>query len=422
MTSEIIVPQMGEGVIEATIVRWLKVEGEPVARDEPILELETDKVTTEAVAEAEGVLLKILVEAGQTVAVGTVLGFIGQPGEAVADAATAATDAVKTEAPVAPSPAAPAPPVSDVGKVYSRKVNGQRVSPVVARMAAEHNLDLTQIEGSGLSKRITKDDVLAYLESQPPTQTTEVRPRRQPPISPAPQTARSPAPSPLSGEVMPLTNLRRTIAEHMVLSKRTSPHVTTVFEADFAAVLAHRQAHKGGFAQKGVKLTVTPYLIAAIAQALQAHPLANSSWRDDGIILHRDINIGMATALEQGLIVPVIKQADELSLLGLARAVNDLAERARANQLKPDDVKGGTFTLTNHGVSGSLLATPIINQPQCGILGVGAIQKRVVVIDEMIAIRPMAYLSFTFDHRILDGATADHFVAQVKQILESWSV
>jgi 2-oxoglutarate dehydrogenase E2 component (dihydrolipoamide succinyltransferase) len=400
---------MGEGVSEVTLVRWLKAEGEAVTRDEPLFELETDKVTTEALAEAEGVLLKILVEAGQTMAVGTVLGLIGQP-----DEAATIPEAVEAELPVTPSPTAPASPANEVEKAYSRKINGQRVSPVVARMAVEHDLDLSQIEGSGLSNRLTKDDVLAYLENQPDPPTQEARPS-QLQVAPA-----GPSTRPLSGEVLPLTNLRRAIAEHMVLSKRTSPHVTTVFEADFAAVLAHRRANKVGFAHKGVKLTITPYLVAAIAQALQAHPLANSSWHDDGILLQRDINIGMATALEQGLIVPVIKQADELSLLGLARAVNDLAERARANQLKPDEVKGGTFTLTNHGVSGSLLATPIINQPQCGILGVGAVQKRVVVINEMIAIRPMAYLSFTFDHRILDGASADRFVAQVKQILEAW--
>jgi 2-oxoglutarate dehydrogenase E2 component (dihydrolipoamide succinyltransferase) len=218
----------------------------------------------------------------------------------------------------------------------------------------------------------------------------------------------------------PFSTIRRAIAEHMTLSKRTSPHVTTVFEVDFSAVLDHRKRHKAEFAQSGVRLTLTPYLISAIARALRAHPRVNSSWTEEGLLIKHDINIGMATAIEQGLIVPVIAKADELSLLGLARRVNDLAERARNNRLQPAEVRGGTFSLTNHGTSGSLFATPIINQPQCGILGVGKIEKRVVVIDDMIAIRPISYLSFTFDHRILDGKSADDFVAAVKRLIEAW--
>lgn len=214
--------------------------------------------------------------------------------------------------------------------------------------------------------------------------------------------------------------MRRAIAEHMVMSKHTSPHVTTVFEVDFSAVTAHRRAHKASFANDGANLTFTAYIVAALVQALKRHPRVNSTWRDDGLLLKREINIGMATAIETGLIVPVIKNADSLNLLGLARTINDLANRARQNQLRPDDVQGGTFTLTNHGTSGSLFATPIINQPQCGILGVGQIQKRVVVIEDMIAIRPMSYVSFTFDHRILDGASADYFVASFKEVIERW--
>ena len=206
----------------------------------------------------------------------------------------------------------------------------------------------------------------------------------------------------------------------MVRSKQTSPHVTTVFEFDFTAVAAHRASNKVQFAKDGAKLTFTAYLIAATVQALKRHPRVNSSWRDDGLILHRNINLGMATAIDAGLIVPVIKNADSLNLLGLARTINDLADRARRNQLKPDEVQGGTFTITNHGVSGSLLATPIINQPQCGILGAGKIEKRVKVIDDAIAIRPLAFISFTFDHRILDGATADYFVGTIKEIIENW--
>ncbi len=431
MTTKIILPEMGEGVIEGTIARWLKQEGEAVEEHEPLLEIETDKVTTEAEAEASGVLLQILVPEGETVPVGTVLGVIGRPDGAEDDAPEPQP---RAEPLPVPEPAAAAPSARPVefpnggGRSFSRQTEAGWVSPVVARMAAEYDLDLTQINGTGLKGRITKDDVLAYLE-------TREEPRQPAPTPPPPQPLPAAAPTPISqlpsppasGELLPLTTMRRAIADHMVLSKRTSPHVTTVFEVDFSTVTAHRQAHKADFAAKGAKLTFTPYLMLAIAQALQEHPLANSSWQEDGILLHREINIGMATALNDGagLIVPVVRGADGLNLVGMARMVNDLAERARGNKLKPEEVKGGTFTLTNHGVSGSLLATPIINQPQCGILGVGAIQKRVVVVtdsqgQDAMAIRPMAYLSFTFDHRILDGATADHFVARIKDLLETW--
>jgi 2-oxoglutarate dehydrogenase E2 component (dihydrolipoamide succinyltransferase) len=247
------------------------------------------------------------------------------------------------------------------------------------------------------------------------------------PVKPMPAAGRSEfakstqsADQPSSAELLPLTSIRRAIAEHMVRSKQTSPHVTTVFEFDFSAVAAHRRAHQEQFARDGARLTFTAYIVAATVEALKAHPLVNSSWSDDGILLHRVIHIGMATAIDDGLIVPVIKDADGLNLLGLARAINDLADRARAKQLKPDEVRGGTFSITNHGTSGSLFATPIINQPQCGILGVGAIEKRVKVIDDAIAIRPLAYVSFTFDHRILDGASADAFVSTIKRLIETY--
>jgi 2-oxoglutarate dehydrogenase E2 component (dihydrolipoamide succinyltransferase) len=227
-------------------------------------------------------------------------------------------------------------------------------------------------------------------------------------------------PAPGAEELLPLTSIRRSIAEHMVRSVHTSPHVTTVFEFDFSAVAAHRRANKDSFARDGVRLTFTAYIVAATIGALKEHPTVNSSWSDEGIVLKREINVGMATAIDDGLIVPVIKNADGLNLLGLARTINDLADRARNKQLKPDEVKGGTFSITNHGTTGSLFATPIINQPQCGILGVGVIEKRVKVIDDAIAIRPLAYVSFTFDHRILDGASADQFVSTIKRTIESW--
>ncbi|MGH2538861.1 MAG: dihydrolipoamide acetyltransferase family protein, partial [Candidatus Promineifilaceae bacterium] len=292
-----------------------------------------------------------------------------------------------------------------------------RVSPVVGRIAGEHGVDLGQVSGTGREGRITKKDILAYIEGR-----DAAAPEAAPAATPGPAPARPPTQAaPAAGDLLPLTGIRRAIAEHMVRSKHTSPHVTTVFEVDFSAVGAHRQAHKQAFGRDGANLTFSAYLVAALVQALKAHPLVNSSWSEDGIQLKRDINIGLATAIPSGLIVPVIKQADGLSLLGLARAVNDLSERARAGRLRPDEVQGGTFTLTNHGVSGSLFATPIINQPQCAILGVGIIEKRVKVIDDAIAIRPLAYASLTFDHRILDGATADAFMTSFKDRLEGWA-
>jgi 2-oxoglutarate dehydrogenase E2 component (dihydrolipoamide succinyltransferase) len=301
-----------------------------------------------------------------------------------------------------------------------------RISPVVGRIAEEHDVDLTAVDGTGLNGRITKRDILAYVESRgtegvpAQAEVQAVPAEKAPEVEPARQAAPPRKPASAPGEVVPLSRMRQAIAEHMVRSKQTSPHVTSVWEVDFSAVAAHRAANKEDFARDGINLTYTPYLVAAIARALQQHPMANSSWREDGILLHREINVGVATAIEDGLIVPVVKGADELSLRGLARRVNDLTERARINQLKPDEVKGGTFSLTNHGVLGSLFATPIINQPQCGILGVGKIEKRVKVINDAIAIRPLAYVSFTFDHRILDGKTADDFVSSIKQVIESW--
>jgi 2-oxoglutarate dehydrogenase E2 component (dihydrolipoamide succinyltransferase) len=286
-------------------------------------------------------------------------------------------------------------------------------------MAAENEIDLDMVTGTGKDGRITKQDVVAYLEKRGEVgeETAVVTPPSPPTPKPAPAASQS---LPSAGEILPLTSMRRGIADHMVRSKHTSPHVTTIFEFDFTAVSQHRAAHKAQFAQDGARLTFTAYIVAATVAALKKHPLVNSTWTDDGIRLLRDINLGMATALDEGLIVPVIKNADTLNLLGLARVINDLAERARNKQLRPDEVQGGTFTLTNHGISGSLFANPIINQPQCGILGVGMIEKRVKVINDAIAIRPLAYVGLTFDHRILDGATADYFVASIKETIENW--
>ncbi len=413
MATQLIMPEMGEGVIEGTVARWLKAEGEAVNQYEPVLEIETDKVTTEATAENAGTLLKILVPEGKTVPVGTVLAIIGQPGEALpAGGKSNGTAVTTTPQPVtvtAPPPA-PHPPSPSPLQRYTG-----RISPVVSRIAAENKVDLNVVTGTGRDGRITKKDILAYVETVSRQTSSVIRQPETPSVAPSPARPLTP-----SSQLIPHTSMRRAIAEHMVRSKHTSPHVTTVFEFDFTAVAAHRAAHKTQFAKDGAKLTLTAYIIAAAVQALKQHPVVNSSWRDDGLVLHRDINIGMATAIDAGLIVPVIKNADSLNLLGLARTINDLANRARNNQLKPDEVQGGTFTLTNHGVSGSLFATPIINQPQCGILGAGKIEKRVKVINDAIAIRPLAYISFTFDHRILDGATADYFVGTIKEIIENW--
>jgi pyruvate/2-oxoglutarate dehydrogenase complex dihydrolipoamide acyltransferase (E2) component len=296
----------------------------------------------------------------------------------------------------------------------------------VARIAAEKGIDLSQVKGTGLNGRITKNDVLQFIESRQSESSNTPEPTLQGHstfnIQPAGLTPDTSSPDTL----LPHTTIRRAIARHMLESKQTSPHVLTVMEADLSRVIAHRAANKDAFARDGVNLTFTAYFMQAIVAGLKAYPIANSSWSDEGIRLHKAIHLGMAASLgEDGLIVPVVKNADGLSLLGMARAVNDLANRARARKLAPDEVKGGTFTLTNHGISGSLFAFPVINQPQCGILGIGALQKRVVVItDELgrdsIAIRAMVYLSFVFDHRILDGASADSFLAKVKETLENW--
>ena len=416
MATKITMPEMGEGVIEGTIGRWLKQVGDKVAQYEPLLEIETDKVTTEATAETAGTLLKILVSEGETVEVGTILAYIGEPGESVNGDAEPASEPEAKKRPEATAMPQPRQKSSNGAPPARSKPYTGRISPVVARIAGEHDVDLNQVPGTGRDGRITKKDILAYVEQR----ESQPEPKAEP-VSAPPKPAPTPATA-VPGELMQLTKMRQAIADHMVRSKQTSPHVTTVHEIDFSAVVAHRHKHKDEFARDGVKLTFTPYLVAAVVQALKQHPLVNSSWTDDGILLKREINIGMATAIEEGLIVPIIKNADDYSLRGLARTVNDLAERARTNKLRPDEVQGGTFTITNHGIFGSLFAAPIINQPQCGILGVGAIEKRVKVTkDDAIVIRPCAYVSFTFDHRILDGMAGDQFVLSIKQALESWS-
>jgi pyruvate/2-oxoglutarate dehydrogenase complex dihydrolipoamide acyltransferase (E2) component len=427
MPTQVIMPQLGESVLEGTITRWLKAAGEAVEENEPLVEVNTDKVDTEIPSPASGVLLEILVPAGTTVKAGAPLAWIGQAGET-----PGATSPAPAAVALAPTPAPAISPA--VAPVTGRSRDLGFISPVVAKMAGEHGIDLFQVSGTGQGGRITKKDLQAYLENRPPAPeaapagTPVATVAAPPPATSAPiRPAASTASLPGEGEILPLTPVRRSIAEHMVYSKHTSPHVTTIMEADLSRVVGHRQANKDAFARDGVNLTYTAYFAAAAVAALKAYPIANASWREEGIYIHRAIHIGMAASMgEAGLIVPVIKNADGLSLLGLARAINDLASRARARQLKPDEVQGGTFTITNHGVSGSLFATPIINQPQCAIMSVGVMQKRVVVVSDAsgadaIAIRPMAYLGLTFDHRILDGAIADTFLGKVVETLQSWS-
>jgi 2-oxoglutarate dehydrogenase E2 component (dihydrolipoamide succinyltransferase) len=442
MGTNVVMPQLGESVVEGKISKWLKKVGDSVKLYESILEVETDKVTTEVTAAGEGALLKLYFDEGEVVQAGTLIAFIGRPGEmppAGGKVDLHAAEPAHAAAVASVAPAAKTPAVA-------------RVSPVVARIAAEHNIDVSLVPGTGEGGRVTKKDILAYVErggtAKPVSPlpvgegrgVRELAPWEQPGLGelfrpteevfgaakPAPMPTPVPAPAPTPGEVVSLSSMRRSIAEHMVRSKHTSPHVTTVFEVDMSRVVAHRNANKAAFERDGANLTFTPYFVAASVAALKEHPLANSSWSEDGLILHRQVNVGVAVSLgDEGLIVPVVKNADSMNLLGLARAVNDLADRARRKALKPDDVQGGTFTITNHGASGSLFATPIINQPQSGILGVGMIQKRVVVITQdgvdSIAIKPMCYISFTFDHRILDGALADYFAATIKQVLENWT-
>jgi 2-oxoisovalerate dehydrogenase E2 component (dihydrolipoyl transacylase) len=409
MATKVLVPLLGEGVEEVTVIKWLKKEGESVNELEPLLEVNTDKVDTEIPAPVSGTVLKIMAAEGVPAKVGAVLGFIGKPGESV-DVSGGQVPGIKSQ---------------EVEKRDGREENPTRdsshvnqitgfISPVVAKIAAEYGVNLQQVQGTGLNGRITKIDILNFVENGKKT------------VDHGPQTMVNAS---VGDQLIKHTVIRKQIAEHMLLSKHTSPHVLTVMEADMSRVARHRSTNKEIFARDGVKLTFTAYFMAAIVAGLKAYPNVNSSWTDEGILVHKDVNIGMATSLgEEGLIVPVIKGADNLSLLAMARAVNDLANRARTKKLQPDEVKGGTFTLTNHGISGSLLAFPVINQPQSGILGVGALQKRVVVIpaeggtrDDAIAIRPMVFLSFVFDHRILDGASADWFLMKVKETLENWA-
>lgn len=433
MATVVRMPQMGESVVEGTILRWLKQPGEAVARNEPLLTISTDKIDTELPAPVDGVLLEVAAQEGATVRAGTVIATIGAPGESVAPPPATPAPPSARQTQIEPATAnAPSPTEKPAGRAF--------ISPIVARMSAEHGIDLTQIAGTGLGGRITRKDLEAYLA----TVKREVAEGEEG----AAEVTSAPAVLDADDVLLPLTTMRRAIAQHMVLSKRTSPHVTTICEVDMTSVVRHREANKRTYTRNGATLTYTAYFIAAAVAGLRAVPLANSRFTDAGIVLHQRIHVGVAVALpdrqplqtelleearfaeNSRLLVPVIRDADELSLAGIARALNDLVKRAREGLLKPDEIQGGTFTITNHGTGGSLIATPIINQPQSGILGVGAIVKRPVVrsssasllpsADDVIAIRPMCYLSYTFDHRVMDGAQGDRFLTAVKEKLENW--
>ena len=422
MPTPIKMPQLGETVFEGTVARWLKQPGDMVERLEPLLDITTDKIDTEVPAPAAGVLLKILAAEGTTVQVGSVIAYIGDEGENIEESVPRSEERENT--PLTPDSSQPSTSRGAEEPASAEKPAGRAfVSPVVARIGAENNIDLAEVEGTGRQGRITKKDLLAFIDAR----------KGQAPAS----SAETEVALGVDEVLQPLSTMRRAIAEHMSRSVRTSPHVVTIHEADMTAVVRHRAAHREAFAQKEIGLTFTPYFVAAAAAALRRHPTVNSRWRDGALALSRRIHVGIAVAVTDGLVVPVIRDADELNLQELARAVNDLAQRARRGDLTPDELRGGTFTVTNHGVSGSLLGTPIINQPQAAILGIGKISKRAVVrsgsgadgaaadplmpsADDTISIRPMCYLSFAFDHRILDGLGADRFLVDVVKRLQEF--
>ncbi|MFL5502626.1 MAG: dihydrolipoamide acetyltransferase family protein [Gemmatimonadaceae bacterium] len=433
---DIIMPQMGESIAEGTLSKWLKKVGDEVKRDEPIFEISTDKVDAEIPAPAAGVLAEILVKEGETVAVQTVVArletekgaAIGK-GDMTAQRDVAPVAAAPTPASTpASTPARQQPPAPAIAASHSGNGNSfeERVrtksSPLVRKIAAEHGVNIASLQGSGVAGRVTKRDILGFIESGAASTTALPASRLGLPAGHA-----LPVPQPWPGDVVePMSKMRALISEHMVASRHTSAHVTSFIEIDFTRVARIRAKKRAEFeAATGQKLTYMPFIIKAVTQGLQAFPVMNSSVAGTSVIYRKQINIGVAVALDWGLIVPVIKKADDLSLSGITRALNDLAARARAKRLAPEEVQEGTFTITNPGVFGSLMGTPIINQPQVAILGVGAIEKRAKVLpgmdgEDTIAIRTCAYFSISFDHRVIDGAIADQFLAYLKKTIETF--
>jgi len=429
MRVDVVMPQMGESIAEGTITRWMKQVGETVGRDEPLFEISTDKVDAEIPSPAAGKLVEIKNAAGETVPVNQVVAVLETDASAAASAPkpeskppeTKPAEAQPAAAPPAPkpAPAAPAPAAAVASEASSE---GSFVSPVVRKIAAEHGIDPSSVPGTGAGGRVSKKDILDFVaQGKPPAAaaTPSTAPARVAPAAPAaPQVTFA---SGARTERQAMTPMRKKIAEHMVESRRTSAHVHSVFEVDMSRVVALRTKYKSLYEERhGTKLTLTPFFVKAACDALRAFPILNSSVEGNEIVYRKDLNVGVAVALDWGLIVPVVRNADQLSIAGLTMKINDLAERARTKKLLPDEVQGGTFTITNPGIFGGLFGLPIINQPQVAILGIGGIEKRPVVIDDAIAIRDRMYMSMSYDHRVVDGAVADQFLAFVKKVLQEF--
>jgi len=425
---DVLMPQMGESIAEGTVSKWLKKLGDPVKRDEPLFEISTDKVDAEIPSPTAGVLAEIKVQEGQTVPVQTLVAVIEtEKGTAVAGAPAPAPSkpapAPPPTSPVVPRPA-PSSPVAPKGGDGTETADERlrrRSTPLVRKIAAEHSVDISTIPGTGFAGRVTKQDILGYIDRGAPGK----------PLAPSPQpltptAVQHPTVEPWPGDrVEPFSKIRKITADHMILSRRTSAHVTSFFEVDYTRVAELRRKHKAAYAERGVNLTYLAFITKACAENLRGHPVVNAAVSGDNIIYRGEVNIGIAVALEWGLIVPVVKHADELSLVGIARAINDLGERARTKKLLPDEIQRGTFTITNPGVFGSYAGAPIINQPQVAILGVGTIEKRPKVVTlpdgtDTIAIRTLGMVSMSYDHRVVDGADADRFLADVKRMLEDF--
>ncbi|HXF13667.1 MAG TPA: 2-oxoglutarate dehydrogenase, E2 component, dihydrolipoamide succinyltransferase [Terriglobales bacterium] len=441
MATDIVMPQMGESIVEGTITKWLKKPGDKIQRDEPLFEISTDKVDAEIPAPASGVLQEIKVTEGTTVQVNTVVGTISD-GEGAAAAKAAPAEKKSAPAPAAPKaearPAAKAEPPAPAAQVHEDDEHA-RSSPLVRKIAREHNVNLSQVEGTGLGGRITKQDIQAFIEGQSGASSRESGGTGVSPVQPsegarpaiqaasAPAQAPRPTPAAIPGDLVPMTNMRRIIAQRMIESRRTSAHVHCMFEVDMTRIVNLRNKLKSGFEQRnGARLTFMPFFVRAAIIGLQQFPIVNASLEGDGTRYHRHVNVGIAVALDWGLIVPVLKNADELNFLGLQRGITDLGERARNKKLKPEEVEGSTFTVTNPGQFGAVFGLPIINQPNSAIMGVGGITKMPLVVTDKdgadsIAIRSVVHLTLGYDHRIIDGAVADQFMAFVKKTLEGWS-
>ena len=429
MPTDIVMPQMGESIVEGTITKWLKKPGDKVQRDEPLFEISTDKVDAEIPAPASGVLQDIKVSEGTTVQVNTVVGTIATDGESAAAAAKPIAAPQPTPTPAekkapAPPKAAPAAAEQPTPTPLHEEEDHARSSPLVRKIAREHNVNLSQVSGTGLGGRITKQDIMAFLErSQAPAAPAAAAPAP----ARAPQPSAAPTPAAIPGDLVPATQIRKIIAQRMIESRRTSAHVHAMFEVDLTRIVNLRNKLKAGFEQRnGARLTFMPFFVRAAIIAIQQFPIVNASLEAESIRYHRHVNMGIAVALDWGLIVPVLKNADELNFLGLQRGITDLGERARNKKLKPEEVEGSTFTITNPGQFGAVFGLPIINQPNSAIMGVGGITKAPLVVtdadgNDSIAIRSVVHLTLGYDHRLIDGAVADQFMALVKRTLEGWS-